>query len=103
MKSWGHLILHSRLYQDIVTLIVIDDAHILESWGDTLRPTFARLGELRSHFMTPFLMLTATCTQQIMKHITSRNHLPGLKMHTASPDRPNIYLEYKRSKDLLKS
>ena len=32
MEPWGHLILHSRIYQDIVTLIAIDEAHILESW-----------------------------------------------------------------------
>ncbi|XP_065943916.1 uncharacterized protein [Magallana gigas] len=87
-ESWGNIILNSSLYRDRVALIAIDEAHILESWGDTFRPTFARLGELRSHFpRTPFLMLTATCTQQILKHITSGIHLPGLKMFTASPDR----------------
>ena len=99
--------------------------------GETFRPTFARLGELRSHFpCVPFLMLTATCTQHILKQITTRIYLPNLKMYTASPDRylsikiiillfkdfffekykhiiliiyrPNIYLECKRATDIFK-
>lgn len=56
--------------------------------GDTFRPTFARLGELRSHFpQVPFLLLTATCTKNILQHITSRIHLPNVKIFSASPDR----------------
>lgn len=95
--------------------------------GDTFRPTFARLGELRSHFpQVPFLLLTATCTKNILQHITSRIHLPNVKIFSASPDnkivylciyypreqimkyhswfsnvRQNIYLEYKKADDIF--
>lgn len=56
--------------------------------GDTFRPTFVRLGELRSHFPdVPYLLLTATCTQQVLQHIAAKIHLPCLKLFTASPDR----------------
>ena len=63
---------------------------ILFYWrGDTsFRSTFARLSELRSHFPdVPFLMLTATCTPQVSKHVTSKIHLPDLKQYTASTER----------------
>ncbi|XP_056022094.1 uncharacterized protein LOC125651519 [Ostrea edulis] len=90
------------VYKERVALIAIDEAHILASWGDTFRPTFSRLRELRSHFpTTPFLLLTATYTPKILKHITGKIHLPNMKMLTASPDRPGIYLEYKRGKDIF--
>ncbi|XP_052686380.1 uncharacterized protein LOC128165662 [Crassostrea angulata] len=100
---WGDMILNSEDYKERVCLIAIDEAHILESWGDTFRPTFVRLGELRSHFPgVPYLLLTATCSQQVLQNITGKIHLPRLKLFTASPDRPEIYLEYKRSREIFK-
>ncbi|XP_062590576.1 uncharacterized protein LOC134252155 [Saccostrea cucullata] len=101
-ELWGDFILSSEVYRERVCLIAIDEAHVLESWGDTFRPTFARLGELRSHFPdVPYLLLTGTCTPQVLQHMTAKIHLPRLKLFTASPDRPEIYLEYKRSKDIF--
>ncbi|XP_062593719.1 ATP-dependent DNA helicase RecQ-like [Saccostrea cucullata] len=103
IDSWKDLLLSSKVYKESVCLIAIDEAHIMESWGETFRPTFARLGELRSHFpSTPFLLLTATCTQHILRQITTKIHLPNLKMFSASPDRPNIYLECQRASDIFK-
>ena len=41
--------------------------------GDTFISTFARLGELKSHYPEiPFLMLTPLCTPQVLKLVTSK-------------------------------
>ena len=81
--------MYNYMYVWIMKIVFSIVHSILFYWrGDTFRPTFARLGELRSHFPdVPFLMLTATCTPQVLKHVTSKIHLPDLKQYTASPDR----------------
>ncbi|CAG2186571.1 unnamed protein product [Mytilus edulis] len=56
--------------------------------GDQFRPTFQRLGEMRSHFTeVPFLLLTATCTDAILKSITKKLHIDAPTIESISPDR----------------
>jgi len=43
---------------------------VINCRGEKFRPTFVRLGELRSQFTdVPFLLLTATCTHPILQFV----------------------------------
>jgi superfamily II DNA helicase RecQ len=61
---------------------------VINCRGDKFRPTFVRLGELRSHFTdVPLLLLTATCTHPILQFVKDKLHMENLLVESISPDR----------------
>ena len=65
--------------------------------GETFRPCYSILGELRSHLdQASFCALTATCTPRIKQKILDVLHLRTIEIATTavSPDRPNITLTF---------
>lgn len=77
-----------------VSLIAIDEAHCISSWGHDFRPAYTQLGYLKNRFpSTPVIALTATADKATRKDICNQLNIPGAKKHVASFDRKNLSLE----------
>ncbi len=77
-----------------VSLIAIDEAHCISSWGHDFRPAYTQLGYLKNRFpSTPLIALTATADKATRKDICNQLNMPGAKKHVASFDRKNLSLE----------
>ena len=79
-----------------VSLIAIDEAHCISSWGHDFRPAYTQLGYLKNRFpSTPILALTATADKATRKDICKQLNIPAAEKHIASFDRKNLSLEVK--------
>ncbi|XP_038055229.1 ATP-dependent DNA helicase Q5-like isoform X2 [Patiria miniata] len=95
-------ICHSIASRNLLSLIVIDEAHCVSQWGHDFRPDYLKLGNLRVKFpQVPCVALTATATPHVQKDI-----LDSLKLKEptvifkASCFRENLFYEVV-FKDLL--
>ena len=71
--------------------LVIDEAHCVDRWGDSFRPDYARLGELRERLGNPpVLAFTATATEQTQQRILKSLGLPEAQILVSGVDRRNI-------------
>lgn len=77
-----------------ISLIAIDEAHCISSWGHDFRPAYTQLGYLKNRFPdTPLIALTATADKATRKDICTQLNIPKAKKHIASFDRKNLSLE----------
>ncbi|SDS33756.1 DNA helicase RecQ [Christiangramia echinicola] len=80
-----------------VSLIAIDEAHCISSWGHDFRPAYTQLGYLKNRFpSTPVLALTATADKATRNDICRQLNIPDAKKHVASFDRKNLSLDVKQ-------
>ncbi|MFA5448418.1 MAG: RecQ family ATP-dependent DNA helicase [Sphaerochaeta sp.] len=79
----------SQLARRTISLLVIDEAHTVVSWGEGFRPKLALLGTFGHHLPARQLLLfTATADEQV---ITGLKRLFGtLNIIHGNSDRPNI-------------
>lgn len=74
-----------------ISLIAIDECHVISSWGTSFRPKYRKLAELKDYFPDiPFIALTAT-----LNKIGTQDVIDTLKMDSPvkfihSLDRPSI-------------
>ncbi|XP_055053684.2 ATP-dependent DNA helicase RecQ-like [Misgurnus anguillicaudatus] len=98
-KQWRDM-LSTKVFQDNILGIVVDEAHLTYKWGKSarghkaFRESFARLGELRSIVKhgTPIMALTATADLDSRAIIKRQLQLENATQVTISPNRTNIRL-----------
>ncbi|GAA1020046.1 ATP-dependent DNA helicase RecQ [Acrocarpospora pleiomorpha] len=79
------------------SLIAVDEAHCVSSWGHDFRPDYLRLGkaiELLGH--PPVVALTATAAPNVREEIVRSLGLRRPKEIVRGFDRPNIHLAVRR-------
>ena len=77
-----------------ISLIAVDEAHCISSWGHDFRPAYTQLGYLKNRFpSTPMIALTATADKATRQDICRQLNIPHAKKHIASFDRENLSLE----------
>ncbi|MFI3286936.1 MAG: RecQ family ATP-dependent DNA helicase [Rikenellaceae bacterium] len=85
------LIFRTRLKMMNVKLVAVDEAHCISQWGHDFRPSYLRIGSLREVLPdVPFLALTATATEIVLKDIIHYLGMHSPKMFRNSFARPNI-------------
>ena len=89
--------------QVIINGLILDEAHCLVQWGDTFRPTYRRLGAVRSALLKhkpvstqiPIAAFTATANPTAQQTIREVLHLQQPKEIKLSPYRSNLNLAVK--------
>ncbi|WP_106814680.1 RecQ family ATP-dependent DNA helicase [Microbacterium timonense] len=80
-----------------VTMLVVDEAHCIASWGHDFRPDYLALGTVAERLgRPPIVALTATASTPVREEIVARLHLRDAAVILGDVDRPNIRLEVHR-------
>ncbi|KAJ1385672.1 P-loop containing nucleoside triphosphate hydrolase [Sesbania bispinosa] len=81
--------LHVR---ELLSRIVIDEAHCVSQWGHDFRPDYQGLGILKHKFPnTPVLALTATATASVKEDVVQALSLVNCIVFRQSFNRPNLW------------
>ncbi|XP_047337358.1 ATP-dependent DNA helicase Q-like 4A [Impatiens glandulifera] len=81
--------LHAR---ELLSRIVIDEAHCVSQWGHDFRPDYQCLGLLKQKFpTTPVLALTATATASVKEDVVQALGLVNCIVFRQSFNRPNLW------------
>jgi ATP-dependent DNA helicase RecQ len=76
------------------SLVAVDEAHCISSWGYDFRPDYLQLRHLVDELgRPPIVALTATASPPVREDIIARLGLRDPKLVIAGLDRPNLYLQ----------
>lgn len=76
-----------------LSLIAIDEAHCISSWGNDFRPEYQELYKIKEIIDNiPLLALTATATRQVEDDIKKHLKLKSPNVFKTSFDRPNLII-----------
>lgn len=81
----------NRLKRMNVSLVAVDEAHCISQWGHDFRPSYLKIWTLREILPdVPFLALTATATELVLKDIYYYLKLKDAKLFRSSFERKNL-------------
>lgn len=83
--------------RNLLSYLIVDEAHCVSQWGHDFRPDYLRLGRLRMKFpKVPCIALTATATPHVVEDIISSLKLrqPVAKFKSGC-FRPNLFYDVK--------
>ncbi|MDB4028733.1 DNA helicase RecQ [Flavobacteriaceae bacterium] len=96
---WG---ITNYLEKSIISLIAVDEAHCISSWGHDFRPAYTKLKRLQLEFPgTPIIALTATADKATQEDIVNQLGVPKATKFISSFDRPNLYLDVRPGQQRL--
>lgn len=77
-----------------VSLVAIDEAHCISTWGHDFRPAYTQLASLKNQFPDAnIIALTATADRATRADIKEQLRISHAREYVASFDRPNITLQ----------
>ncbi|WP_261166954.1 RecQ family ATP-dependent DNA helicase [Microbacterium sp. Marseille-Q6965] len=83
-----------------VSLLVVDEAHCIASWGHDFRPDYLMVGAMAGRLgRPPIVALTATASTPVREEIVRRLGLRDPAVLVGDVDRPNITLTVRRHTD----
>ncbi len=89
-----------RLAAAGVSLLAVDEAHCVSSWGHDFRPAYLALGEAAERLgRPPVLALTATGSAPVREDVVARLGMRDPLVLSAGFDRPGIRIEVERYAD----
>ena len=96
---WG---IANYLQKSIISLIAVDEAHCISSWGHDFRPAYTQLKRLKLEFPeAPIIALTATADKATQQDIVKQLAVPHATKFISSFDRPNLYLDVRPGQQRL--
>src|SRR5215469_12211085 len=82
-----------------ITLVAVDEAHLVSEWGHDFRPEYLRLADVvDAAGRPPVLALTATAAPPVQADITRQLRMRDPQVIVADFDRPNISLAVRRAR-----
>ncbi|MGW4946971.1 RecQ family ATP-dependent DNA helicase [Actinoplanes sp. NPDC004185] len=82
-----------------ITLVAVDEAHLVSEWGHDFRPEYLRLADVIDAFdRPPVLALTATAAPPVQADITRQLRMRAPQVIVADFDRPGISLAVRRTR-----
>ncbi|XP_070542619.1 ATP-dependent DNA helicase RecQ-like [Ptychodera flava] len=101
-EPWRSM-LRNEHYKSRLAFLACDEAHCIVEWGDDFRPDYRQVSVLRSLITCPFMILTATATENMRVKILSNLLLADHDVKTIAiiPDRPNIFLHFKSESGMI--
>ena len=94
-KLFHHDVLNTDVFRSRVSLLALDEVHLMEDWGKSFRTDYAKLGVLRTRLPSrvPALGVSATLPFLTLKSVIRRGRFRNYKVHRHSIDRPEIYIQ----------
>ncbi|KAK9835381.1 hypothetical protein WJX81_006168 [Elliptochloris bilobata] len=93
-SGWFLEVLCGMAERGLLTLIAVDEAHCISSYGHDFRPAYRKLSALRRSLPAiPLMALTATATLKVQEDIVTSLRMRNPLRLTASFNRPNISYE----------
>jgi len=82
-----------------ITLVAVDEAHLVSEWGHDFRPEYLRLADVvEAAGRPPILALTATAAPPVQADITRQLRMRDPQIIVSDFDRPNISLAVRRAR-----
>ncbi len=84
-----------------ISLLAVDEAHCISSWGHDFRPAYTQLAELRKQLNCPLIALTATADKATRQDICTQLNMPDAKLFLSSFNRQNLSLNVASGQDRM--